>query len=133
MTCLTASTLNSSVYRLLMDTPAAAVDYGCKVSTKHGAIHPQLTWKFNYRRCGTHLGLDLVGEPDLALEPSVSAGCMLYGMFSGIFTGAKVTRYINRGSKDYFNARWVINGVDKAALIEGYAELFEAILEESKC
>ena len=22
-----------------MDTPAAAVDYGCKVSTKHGAIH----------------------------------------------------------------------------------------------
>ena len=37
--CLTASTLNSSVYRLLlMDTPAAAVDYGCKVSTKHGAI-----------------------------------------------------------------------------------------------
>ena len=58
---------------------------------------------------------------------------MLYGMFSGIFTGAKVTRYINRGSKDYFNARRVINGVDKAALIEGYAELFEAILEESKC
>src|SRR5690606_12225737 len=40
VTCLTASTLNSSVYRLLlMDTPAAAVDYGCKVSTKHGAIH----------------------------------------------------------------------------------------------
>src|SRR5690606_9549184 len=39
VTCLTASTLNSSVYRLLlMDTPAAAVDYGCKVSTKHGAI-----------------------------------------------------------------------------------------------
>lgn len=98
-----------------------------------GRGYPQLTWKVNYRRCGTHLGLDLVGEPDLALEPSVSAGCMLYGMFSGIFTGAKVTRYINRGSKDYFNARRVINGVDKAALIEGYAELFEAILEESKC
>lgn len=98
-----------------------------------GRGYPQLTWKVNYRRCGEHLNIDLINEPDLALEPGVSAGCMLYGMFSGIFTGAKITRYVNDNSKDYFNARRVINGTDRASLIEGYAELFEDILEASKC
>lgn len=98
-----------------------------------GRGYVQLTWKVNYRRCGEHLGLDLIGSPDLALDSAHASGCMLYGMHSGLFTGARITRYVNETSKDYFNARRVINGTDKAALIERYAELFEEILEESKC
>ena len=37
---------------LLMDTPAAAVDYGYKVSTKHGAIHSgaRRAWVMRARR-----------------------------------------------------------------------------------
>ena len=101
--------------------------------TYRGRGYVQLTWKVNYRRCGEHLGIDLVNEPDRALDPEVAAGCMTYGMFSGIFTGARITRYINENSIDYFNARRVINGTDKAETIAGYARLFEEILEESRC
>jgi hypothetical protein len=98
-----------------------------------GRGYVQLTWKVNYRRCGEHLGIDLVNHPDQALDPGVAAGCMTYGMFSGIFTGARITRYVNETSIDYFNARRVINGTDKAELIASYAVIFEEILEESRC
>ncbi|QOW21540.1 glycoside hydrolase family 19 protein [Novilysobacter avium] len=98
-----------------------------------GRGYVQVTWKDNYRKCGDNLGLDLVGNPDLALAPSVAAGCMTYGMYSGIFTGKKVTTYINKARSDYVSARRVINGVDKAEVIAGHAEIFEAILERVKC
>lgn len=98
-----------------------------------GRGYVQLTWKVNYQLCGEQLGIDLAKQPDLALEPGYAAGCMIHGMFSGIFTGRAITRYINEGSTDYFNARRVINGTDKAATIQTYAELFEDILEASKC
>lgn len=40
MTCRTASTLNSSVYRLLlMPTSLIAVMYGLEMSRESGAIH----------------------------------------------------------------------------------------------
>lgn len=98
-----------------------------------GRGYVQLTWKVNYRLCGKHLGIDLINQPDLALEPKHAAGCMIYGMFSGIFTGARISRYVNESSTDYFNARRVINGTDKAATIQAYAEMFEEILEASRC
>lgn len=58
---------------------------------------------------------------------------MTYGMYSGIFTGKKITAYINKAKSDYVNARRVINGVDKAEVIAGHAEIFETILERVKC
>ena len=33
----------------------------------------QLTGKFNYEKCGKDLGIDLVGNPDLLLEPIYAA------------------------------------------------------------
>ncbi len=97
-----------------------------------GRGYVQLTWKKNYRRCGEHLGLDLINSPDRASTVSVASGCMVYGMYSGIFTGRKLETYINDAKKDYINARMVINGTDKAELIASYASLFEEILEASR-
>ena len=46
------------------------------------------------------------------------------GMINGIFTGRKLSNYITDVSKDFFNARKIINGLDKAELIASYAEKF---------
>jgi hypothetical protein len=39
----------------------------------YGRGHLQLTWRENYATYGQQLGVDLVGNPDLALDPEVSA------------------------------------------------------------
>ncbi|HMG44842.1 MAG TPA: peptidoglycan DD-metalloendopeptidase family protein, partial [Acidimicrobiales bacterium] len=48
-----------------------AVETGTSAFRGRGFI--QLTSEGNYRRAGAHLGLDLVGDPDLAANPLVSA------------------------------------------------------------
>jgi hypothetical protein len=39
----------------------------------YGRGHIQLTWRENYVTYGQQLGVDLVGNPDLALDPEISA------------------------------------------------------------
>lgn len=95
----------------------------------HGLVH--LTWKINYRKAKEHFGVDFVTTPDKAAEPEHSVPIMIWGMKEGIFTGKKLANYINSSGVDYVNARRVINGTDKQALIAGYAQKFESILRET--
>ena len=58
--------------------------------TKYGKVDPttkqryvgrglvQLTWRGNYAKAGAALGLDLVRNPDLALEPEVAARILVW-------------------------------------------------------
>lgn len=39
----------------------------------YGRGYIQITWKYNYAAYGKALGIDLVGDPDLALDPNVAA------------------------------------------------------------
>lgn len=80
----------------------------------------QLTHKDNYARAGVRLGLPLADEPDLALEPDVSAAILLRGMAEGWFTGRKLPDYFNASTDNPVNARQIVNGMDKANLIAGY-------------
>jgi hypothetical protein len=98
-----------------------------------GRGYPQLTWKKNYRRCGELIGVDLVNNPERAAEPAISAACIIRAMLNGTFTELKLDKFVNKkGEKDYLNARKVVNGVDKAPILQGHAVIFEEILEESK-
>jgi hypothetical protein len=54
---------------------------------------------------------------------------MIWGMKEGIFTGRKLSSYINNEARDYEGARKVINGSDQKALIAIYAKKFEVILK----
>lgn len=86
----------------------------------YGRGYVQLTHESNYKKLGNVLGIDLVTNPDLALDRIYSADILVIGMLEGLFTGAALSRYINNGQADYINARKVVNGVDRADLIAGY-------------
>jgi hypothetical protein len=97
----------------------------------YGRGYVQLTWDYNYEKAGKKLGIDLANNPDKALEPEVAIQILMHGMQEGWFTGKKLSDYINSKTKDYVNARRIINGTDKASLIAGYAKAFEKMLLDS--
>lgn len=96
-----------------------------------GRGYVQLTWARNYKSMGKALNLPLFLHPDLALRYDVAYKIMSYGMTHGAFTGVSLSRYINEGKTDYLNARKIINSLDKADLIAGYATAIEQMLLSS--
>lgn len=93
-----------------------------------GRGYVQLTGRSNYQRAGTKVGEDLIAKPDLAMRPDIAARIMREGMVEGWFTGRALKHYLpeNLGTDGQFiNARKIINGQDKAALISGYAIKFQ--------
>lgn len=96
-----------------------------------GRGYCQITGRNNYRRFGALLDLDLIGQPDLALEPAIAYSIMSLGMRQGLFTGLHLWRFINDQICDYVNARKIINGLDRAAFIAEYAVQWEKRLKEA--
>jgi putative chitinase len=106
--------------------------------TYYGRGYVQLTHKSNYARMnrvlrrvyGMHV--DIVHHPELVLRPTVAYRIMSYGMRHGSFTGKKLSDFIHRGKPaDYYHAREIINGLDRASTIAGYAQKLERILRRS--
>lgn len=91
--------------------------------TYEGRGYVQITHNYNYEKFG------LKDNPDKALEPETAWNILVEGMTEGLFTGKKLSDYINFTKKDYINARKVINGLDRANLIASYAKIFENALK----
>lgn len=89
----------------------------------------QLTHKANYERMGPIVGADLVGNPDLAMRDDVAVKIMFEGMARGLFTGKKLGDYFTAQSTDWVNARKIINGLDRANDVAGYAKRFYEALQ----
>ena len=91
----------------------------------YGRGYIQITWLSNYIKLGKLLGIDLVNDPDLALDPVVAAKILVVGCLRGIFTGKSLSDYIKTGKRlEFIRARRVVNGNDKSELIATYAEKF---------
>lgn len=90
----------------------------------YGRGYPQLTWYENYDNMGKQLGLDLLNNPDLMLKLDVSVDALFIGMTKGMFTGKKLSDYFTSDKSDWVNARKIINGLDAAEKIAGYAKIF---------
>lgn len=85
----------------------------------------QLTHNYNYKKYEDILGLPLVQNPHLVMEPNIAVFILVHGMLNGIFTGRRLSQYINSTKTDYYNARRVVNGTDRASLIQKYAREWE--------
>ena len=94
----------------------------------YGRGYVQLTWKVNYAKYTTILNIDLVNNPDLALEQEVATKILFHGMTSGNFTGKSLGHYFNENKTDWYNARRIINGTDKMYLIGDYGKDFFAAI-----
>lgn len=88
----------------------------------YGRGYVQLTWITNYEKLGQLLGVGLVGNPDLALNPGIAARVMFQGMVKGLFTGKKLLNFFTAVKSDWVNARTIINGHDHAVTIAGVAQ-----------
>ena len=99
-----------------------------------GRGHVMITGLDNYKKFTKLLGIDLVKNPDLALDPVVSAKILTIGSLRGVFTTRKLSDYIRTGKRlDFIRARAVINGTDKAESIALHAEKFLACITLVKC
>jgi hypothetical protein len=111
--------------------PVVGADGKEYVNVYYGRGYVQLTWKDNYAKMSRALDLDddLLIHPEHVSDPDISYRILSYGMRHGSFTGKKLSDYIHDSACDYRNARRIINGLDRADLIKGYAEEFEAMLQ----
>lgn len=96
----------------------------------HGRGFVQLTWEDNYRRAGQKIGVDLIKNPNAAMDPNNAAKILVLGMKEGWFTGKKLSDYITLRASDFRNARRIVNGMDKAAQIESLAKKYDKELRD---
>jgi putative chitinase len=82
----------------------------------------QVTWEQNARKFGAQKPGDCMTWP-------VALRALFEGCLKGMFTGKRLSDYINDKQTDFINARRVVNGTDKATLIAGYAEAFLEALQ----
>jgi len=83
----------------------------------YGRGYIQLTWKANYEKYGKILGLDLVNDPDLALDPEVARFILVHGFKNGTFTGRRLEEFVNPSKTDFINARRCVNALNRAKTI----------------
>lgn len=93
----------------------------------------QLTWEANYRAMSAVTGVDLINNPDAALDLAHAVEVMFYGMVNGSFTGRRLSDYFNDMASDAVGARAIINGTDKAQLIAAYHFDFLTALKAAGC
>jgi len=103
----------------------------------YGRGYVQLTWKENYERVGKALGIDLVSDPDLAMDEETSVMILVRGMIEGLYTpGQNLAKYFGLGKRgpnnDPVGARAIVNGKDKANLIAGYQDQFLGAINKSQ-
>lgn len=124
------------MYDIQGDRPAKARELG-NLTPGDGAKYAgrgyvQLTGRANYARASKEVGFDLVASPDLAMQAGIAAVIMFSGMKAGWFTGKKLSDYFRRGLEDPYNARRIINGLDRAGDIAEYYRKFLAALKAAQ-
>ena len=95
----------------------------------------QLTWEANYRKAGAAIGVDLLKDPDAALDPANAVRIAFEGMEQGWFAGKELGDFLDgvdetdkEDLREFANARRIVNGTDKQIEIGKLALMFESAL-----
>ncbi|MBO1348063.1 MAG: peptidoglycan-binding protein [Hormoscilla sp. GUM202] len=88
----------------------------------------QITGRRNYTDWSGRLGIDLVNVPEKAAEPDLAAKILVIGMRDGTFTNHRLGQYIWGSRRDFYNARRIVNRLDRAAHIAAIAEEYYRVL-----
>lgn len=91
----------------------------------YGRGYVQLTWENNYRNAGNKLGYgnQFVNNPDMVMNPDISAKIIALGMRDGWFTSRSLNDYCNSNGCSA-DARRIVNGTDKMYEIHGLYQIF---------
>mgnify|MGYP000679869828 CR=1 FL=1 len=74
-----------------------------------GRGYVQITGRRNYSKASTITGVDLLADPDKALDPVIAAKIIVDGMTKGWFTGKKLSNYFNDKTDNPVQARRIID------------------------
>lgn len=98
----------------------------------YGRGYVQLTWLDGYRRSSADAGVDLVANPDAALDPEIGARILWRGLLDGRWNrrGKGLRFYLDKG--DIKGARRTVNVQDRAAEIARMHETFLSALEKAR-
>jgi predicted chitinase len=92
----------------------------------------QLTHKRNYEAMSLLTGIDLVAEPDRAMEMDAAVSILIEGMVQGSFATHKLADHLNETTEDWVNARRIVNGTDRAEKLAGYGKTFLAAIRRER-
>lgn len=103
----------------------------------YGRGFSQLTWRYNYVRFSPIVGVDLVANPDAALDPKIGAKIIVFGMVNGSFTAPRtkvqsenrLSKYITSDMTDFIGARKIVNGTFRDELVSTHAVKILSILK----
>lgn len=93
-----------------------------------GRGYVMLTGRKNYEWAADNVDMSLIEFPENASRPHIAAEIIITGMVEGVFTGKKLDDYITGEKADYYGARAIVNGTDRAELIADLAERYEKAL-----
>jgi hypothetical protein len=88
----------------------------------------QLTHKANYETLGDAIEVDLITDPDRAMDLDTALKVLFVGMRDGLFTTAKLSDFFNVSKENWVQARKIINGLESADLVASYAKTYYAAI-----
>lgn len=87
------------------------------------------TGRRNYARTGDAIGVDLIADPDALLDVTYAVAALVTGMETGRYTGRKLAALLPSDRPatlaEMTKARPIINAMDQAAKVGGYAYAFQ--------
>jgi hypothetical protein len=84
----------------------------------------QITGRLNYGIWSDKLGINLIDNPEKAALPEIAALILVRGMRDASFTGVGLSDFIVGDRRDFFNARRIVNALNRADDIAQIAEFY---------